>query len=220
MLWPVADLAAAEEPNRAVAAHVEANPAEPLTAPELTAAASASHDHLTRCSTPTPGTPRYAHVRRRRLERAHRLLRPSTLPVPTVAAAVGFGDLQSFNQARRLRTPTRGLCRPFDRPRHPWENPLTDGPRGEHHGRHAPVTSDARGTEGGFEPLPAATAVPFERAPRDRCGLRPRDVMRHVAPGRRARPPAPGVRHWIGSDALRREALHGTSHEHWSSPKP
>lgn len=52
-----------------------------------------------------------AYIRRRRLERAHHLLRASTLSIPAVAAAVGIPDLQAFNKAcrRELGAPPRVL---------------------------------------------------------------------------------------------------------------
>ncbi|KOX16041.1 AraC family transcriptional regulator [Saccharothrix sp. NRRL B-16348] len=104
VLWRVADLAASGKPHGAVAAavsHVEANLAGPLTVPDVAAAAGVSHNHLTRLFHAETGHTVVAYIRRRRLERARHLLRESTLPIPAVAAAVGFDDLQAFNKACR-----------------------------------------------------------------------------------------------------------------------
>lgn len=104
VLWRVADLAAAGTGHGAVAAavaHVEANLAGPLTVPGIAAAAGVSHNHLTRLFRAETGLTVVAWVRRRRLEQARHLLRASTLPIPAVAAAVGFDDLQAFNKACR-----------------------------------------------------------------------------------------------------------------------
>ena len=103
-LWRVAVLSSSGRPHGAVAAavaHVEANLAGPLSVPEVAAAAGVSHNHLTRLSHAETGHTVVAYVRRRRLERARHLLRESTLPIPAVAAAVGFHDLQAFNKACR-----------------------------------------------------------------------------------------------------------------------
>lgn len=104
VLWRVADLAASGKPHGAVAAavsHVEANLAGPLTVPDVAAAAGVSHNHLTRLFHAETGHTVVAYIRRRRLARARHLLRESTLPIPAVAAAVGFDDLQAFNKACR-----------------------------------------------------------------------------------------------------------------------
>ncbi|WP_158850165.1 helix-turn-helix domain-containing protein [Saccharothrix deserti] len=104
VLWRVARLTASGGPHGAVAAaiaHVEANLAEPLTVPDIATAAGVSHNHLTRLFRAETGDTVVAYIRRRRLERARHLLRESTLPIPAVAAVVGFTDLQAFNKACR-----------------------------------------------------------------------------------------------------------------------
>ncbi|NUT48649.1 MAG: helix-turn-helix transcriptional regulator, partial [Saccharothrix sp.] len=91
-------------PRSAVAraiAHVEENLADPPAVPEIAAAAGVSQNHLLRLFRAETGGTVVAYVRRRRLERARHLLRESTLPIPAVAAAVGFTDLQAFNKACR-----------------------------------------------------------------------------------------------------------------------
>ncbi|WP_309115392.1 helix-turn-helix transcriptional regulator [Saccharothrix sp.] len=104
VLWRVAQLSTSGGAHGAVAAavaHVEANLAGPLTVPGVAAAAGVSHNHLTRLFRAETGLTVVAWIRRRRLERARHLLRASTLPIPAVAAAVGFDDLQAFNKACR-----------------------------------------------------------------------------------------------------------------------
>ncbi|MFE2757833.1 helix-turn-helix transcriptional regulator [Actinosynnema sp. NPDC059335] len=107
VLWRVVGLASTGRvgrPHAAVAravAHVEANLAAPLTVPAIAAAAGVSHNHLIRLFRAETGDTVVAYIRRRRLERARHLLRESTLPIPAVAAAVGFADLQAFNKACR-----------------------------------------------------------------------------------------------------------------------
>ena len=114
VLWRVARLAVSGKPHGAVAAavaYVEANLAEPLTVPDIAVAAGVSHNHLTRLFRGETGLTVVAYIRQRRLERARHLLRASTLPIPAVAAAVGFSDLQAFNKAcrRELRASPRAV---------------------------------------------------------------------------------------------------------------
>lgn len=107
-LWRVAQLtppvAAAPGPHPAVTAaiaHIEAHLAAPLTIPEVARVAGVSHNHLTRLFHTETGGTVVAYIRRRRLERAHHLLRATTLSIPAVAASVGIPDLQAFNKACR-----------------------------------------------------------------------------------------------------------------------
>ncbi|TPQ22414.1 AraC family transcriptional regulator [Streptomyces sporangiiformans] len=106
-LWRIAHLAPAAErpgPHPAVTtavAYIEANLAAPLTVPAVAHAAGVSHNHLTRLFHATTGGTVVAYIRRRRLDRAHHLLRASTLSIPAVAASVGIPDLQAFNKACR-----------------------------------------------------------------------------------------------------------------------
>ncbi|MDG5805867.1 helix-turn-helix transcriptional regulator [Streptomyces ossamyceticus] len=107
-LWRVAHLtppaAADPGPHPAVItaiAHIEAHLAAPLSIPEVARAAGVSHNHLTRLFRAETGSTVVGYIRRRRLERAHHLLRATTLSIPAVAASVGIPDLQAFNKACR-----------------------------------------------------------------------------------------------------------------------
>jgi AraC-like DNA-binding protein len=107
-LWRVSRLTPAAAADRgphpavtAAIAHIEAHLAAPLTVPAVAAAAGVSHNHLTRLFRAETGATVVGYVRRRRLERAHHLLRASTLSIPAVAASVGIPDLQAFNKACR-----------------------------------------------------------------------------------------------------------------------
>jgi AraC family transcriptional regulator len=106
-LWRIAELApAAGQPGphpavNAAIAYIEAHLAAPLTVPEVARAAGVSHNHLTRLLRETTGDTVVGYIRRRRLDRAHHLLRASTLSIPAVAASVGIPDLQAFNKACR-----------------------------------------------------------------------------------------------------------------------
>ncbi|MFJ9587448.1 AraC family transcriptional regulator [Streptomyces acidicola] len=106
-LWRVAHLTPAVAhpcPHPAVTtaiAHIEANLATQLTVPDIARAAGVSHNHLTRLFRAETGTTVVGYIRRRRLDRAHHLLRATTLSIPAVAASVGIPDLQAFNKACR-----------------------------------------------------------------------------------------------------------------------
>ncbi|MGW2378813.1 helix-turn-helix domain-containing protein [Streptomyces sp. NPDC001658] len=106
-LWRIAELApAAGDPGphpavSAAIAYIEAHLEGRLTVPEIARAAGVSHNHLTRLLRESTGTTVVGYVRRRRLDRAHHLLRASTLSIPAVAASVGIPDLQAFNKACR-----------------------------------------------------------------------------------------------------------------------
>lgn len=105
-LWRIARLAPTSDTGvhpavTTAIAHIEAHLAAPLTVPEIARAAGVSHNHLTRLFRAETGTTVVAYVRHRRLERAHHLLRASTLSIPAVAASVGIPDLQAFNKACR-----------------------------------------------------------------------------------------------------------------------
>ncbi|MGX1668811.1 helix-turn-helix domain-containing protein [Streptomyces sp. NPDC055400] len=110
VLWRVAELgrgsgeSGAGRPHASVAvavAHIESHLAGPLSVPDVAAAAGVSHNHLIRLFRAETGGTVVAYVRGRRMARALHLLHESTLPIPTVAAAVGIGDLQAFNKACR-----------------------------------------------------------------------------------------------------------------------
>lgn len=106
-LWRIAQLPSATAdpgPHPAVTtaiAHIEAHLATPLTVPAVARTAGVSHNHLTRLFRAETGTTVVGYIRRRRLDRAHHLLRATTLSIPAVAASVGIPDLQAFNKACR-----------------------------------------------------------------------------------------------------------------------
>jgi AraC family transcriptional regulator len=103
-LWRTAHLADAGQPHAAVAtaiAYIESNLAGSLAVPDIARSAGISHNHLTRLFRAETGDTVVAYIRRRRLERARHLLRESTLPIPSIATAVGIGDMQAFNKACR-----------------------------------------------------------------------------------------------------------------------
>lgn len=105
VLWRVAGLgsaAAGDRPHAAVAAalaYIEANLGAPLTVPAVARIADVSPTHLARLFRAQTGETVVGYLRRRRLHRARHLLRETTLPISTVAASVGIGDLQAFNKA-------------------------------------------------------------------------------------------------------------------------
>ena len=107
VLWRIAQLAPAAGlpgPHPVVSTaigYIEAHLAAPLTVPEVARAVGVSHNHLTRLLREATGTTVVGYIRRRRLARAHHLLRASTLSIPAVAASVGIPDLQAFNKACR-----------------------------------------------------------------------------------------------------------------------
>lgn len=82
-------------------AHTEEHLAGPLSVPEIARVAGVSHNNLTRLFRAETGDTTAAWIRRRRMERARRLLRASTLPIPAVPAAVGIAGLQAFDKTCR-----------------------------------------------------------------------------------------------------------------------
>ncbi|MFB7996074.1 helix-turn-helix domain-containing protein [Streptomyces sp. NPDC056002] len=117
VLWRVAALGSREQAGQphpaltAATAYIEEHLAAPLAVPDIARAAGISHNHLTRLFRSGTGDTVVAYIRRRRMERARHLLQASTLPIQTVAAAVGIADLQAFNKAcrRELGAPPRGI---------------------------------------------------------------------------------------------------------------
>lgn len=99
---------------------VELRLAEPLRVADLARAAELSHNHFTRLFHAATGKTVVAYIRERRIERALRLLRYTTLPIKQVAAQVGLPDLHQFNKAIRAAT---GLA-----PRTVRAGSATDGP--------------------------------------------------------------------------------------------
>lgn len=104
-LWRVAQLGANQDPTPrpvgAAIAYIEANLAAPLTMPDIANVSGISHNHLLRLFRAETGQTIVGYVRQRRMEHARHLLRESTLPIATVAAAVGIPDPQAFNKACR-----------------------------------------------------------------------------------------------------------------------
>ncbi|MBC8140163.1 MAG: helix-turn-helix transcriptional regulator [Armatimonadetes bacterium] len=83
---------------------IELRLSEPLRVAELAELAGLSHNHLTRLFHAVTGKTVVAYVRERRIERATRLLKHTTMPVKQIAAQVGLPDLQAFNKAIRAAT--------------------------------------------------------------------------------------------------------------------
>lgn len=83
---------------------IELRLAEPLRVTELADAVDLSHNHLTRLFHAATGRTVVGYLRERRMERATRLLRHTTLPIKQIAAQVGLGDLHQFNKAIRAAT--------------------------------------------------------------------------------------------------------------------
>ncbi|MFJ9250848.1 helix-turn-helix domain-containing protein [Streptomyces sp. NPDC101776] len=105
-LWRISQLGPAPHRDRHPAvedaiAYIEAHLAAPLVVPDIARVVGVSHNHLTRLFRSETGTTVVAHIRGRRMERAHHLLRASTLSIPAIAASVGIPDLQGFNKACR-----------------------------------------------------------------------------------------------------------------------
>ncbi|MBA2813285.1 helix-turn-helix transcriptional regulator [Streptomyces sp. KM273126] len=86
---------------RSALAHIEAHLTEPISVASLATEVGVSHNHLTRLFRAQLGTTVVAHMRKRRMNRAHHLLTRTALPVKTIAPMVGFRDLQTFNKAFR-----------------------------------------------------------------------------------------------------------------------
>lgn len=86
---------------RAALSHIEAHLNEPMSVASLARGVGLSHNHLTRLFRAQLGTTVVAHIRNRRMHRAHHLLTRTALSVKSVAPMVGFTDLQTFNKAFR-----------------------------------------------------------------------------------------------------------------------
>ncbi len=85
-------------------AFVESTLPEPLSVPRIAAEVGISPNHLRRVFAAEAGETVVGYVRRRRVERARRLLASSTMTVGAIAASTGFSDLQAFNKACRIVT--------------------------------------------------------------------------------------------------------------------
>jgi AraC family transcriptional regulator len=72
--------------------HIEAHIEEKITVEALATIAGPSTPHFTRAFRHSAGLPPHTYVLRRRLERAELMLRNTQLPLPEIAAAMGFAD--------------------------------------------------------------------------------------------------------------------------------
>jgi AraC-like DNA-binding protein len=88
----------------AAMSYIESRLPEPLTVPEVAEAAGVSSNHLARLFGAEAGETVVGYIRRRRIDRARRLLAASTMSISAIAASVGIADLQSFNKACRAVT--------------------------------------------------------------------------------------------------------------------
>ena len=106
LLWDLADryeqnCTADRQRHSAVANVLEAvelRLARSLRVEELAGHAGVSHNHLTRLFQKELGMTIVAYIRKRRVERAVRLLEHSTRTIKSIAAEVGVPDLQHFNK--------------------------------------------------------------------------------------------------------------------------
>ena len=83
---------------------IELQLSEPLRVADIACAAEISHNHLTRLFHAATGKTVVAYIRERRVDRATRLLRHTTMPVKQIAAQVGLPDLHQFNKVIRGAT--------------------------------------------------------------------------------------------------------------------
>jgi len=74
---------------------------EPLTIAELAKDSGVSYSYLARLFQQAVGNNVVGYIRQRRVERAVHLLQHSTLPIKSIAAAVGIPDLHLFNKVIR-----------------------------------------------------------------------------------------------------------------------
>jgi transcriptional regulator GlxA family with amidase domain len=89
-----------------VCEYIEGNLAQPLTVMELAGVAGVSPTHFSRLFRQTTGESPYRYVRRRRVDRAERLIVGTQLPFRDVARLVGFSDQSHLNRMMRA---DRGL---------------------------------------------------------------------------------------------------------------
>jgi AraC-like DNA-binding protein len=95
---------------RRVFDYIEANLSEPMTLPDLAAAAGLSRMHFASQFRAATGMRPHDFVMRRRIERAEELLRDTALPLVEVALSVGFQTQAHFTTVFRalvLETPGR-----------------------------------------------------------------------------------------------------------------
>jgi AraC family transcriptional regulator len=80
---------------------IERRLGEPLSIAQLAREAGVSYSYLGRLFQQQVGTSAIGYLRKRRIERAEHLLKESTLPIKSVAIAVGIPDLHLFNKTIR-----------------------------------------------------------------------------------------------------------------------
>ena len=80
---------------------IEQRLGEPLSIAQLAREAGVSYSYLGRLFQQQVGTSAIGYLRNRRIERAEHLLKESTLPIKSVAIAVGIPDLHLFNKTIR-----------------------------------------------------------------------------------------------------------------------
>lgn len=104
-LWLIAGLTqrtAGGHPVVAAArAELDSRLSEPVSVADLARRLGVSHNHLTRLFHREYGQTIVGYLRAQRMSRAQHLLTSSTLPIASVAAAVGIPDLQAFNKTCR-----------------------------------------------------------------------------------------------------------------------
>ena len=115
ILWSLTESGAFDERKEATARHpavemalgiIERGLAERLSVAELAERVGVSYSYLSKLFQQCTGDNVVGYTRRRRWERAEHLLTYSTLPIKSIASAVGVPDLQRFN---RLIHRTSGL---------------------------------------------------------------------------------------------------------------
>jgi AraC family transcriptional regulator len=83
--------------------YIECNLHQALTVTELAAVAAVSPSHFTRLFRQQTGEPPHRYVRKRRLDRAERLIVGTQLPLAAIAVAVGFSDQSHLNRVMRAQ---------------------------------------------------------------------------------------------------------------------
>jgi len=91
----------ARRPLDSVYEYIEANLHRSLTVRELASVAGLSPTHFRRLFRQAMGTSPYRYVRRRRLERAERLILGTQLPFRDIARLVGCSDQSHLNRMMR-----------------------------------------------------------------------------------------------------------------------
>lgn len=89
---------------RRVLDHIEAHLGDDLSLAELASVACLSPFHFSRCFKRSLGVGLRRYVARRRVERAHDMIRRTNQPLAAIAQALGFADQSHFTHAFRLET--------------------------------------------------------------------------------------------------------------------